>query len=166
MPLSTLSKLTSKANPKFFPVWEIVLLLFVFPPIAWFYMWKHRSYHLWLVNSLYIYSIATFGVGLYLFFFDFQSLREIYRMLGIADGLTTEQVLISLPILLSLSLLILALHLKSKLKKQGKLTESQLTMTMVIIVLYSMIIPLAYTIYSFFAKEQLPIGLEGILSKL
>lgn len=45
------------------------------------------------------------------------------------------------------------IHIKGHIQKRGKLTTLQLTITLCIIILYSIVIPLGYTLYNLESNE-------------
>ncbi len=115
----------------------IVMLLLILPPLAWFLMWRDKTYHHWFGKILLVsagISLAFLG-----FFYIFVYLRigELYQSLGLPTANETLAVsAIGIGIFLTLLEIFYAWYVY-RMTKNGYLTPFQLLVTIIFLLLNS-----------------------------
>lgn len=106
----------------------VVFLLLVFPPLAWVFMWRDRTYHHWFVKILIISGIISL---LFLAYFYFAFYLQVPGRNNISLRNTDEALLITVGMILgaisALLQILFALYLHRLFKKNGYLSHIQLT---------------------------------------
>lgn len=118
---------------KFLPEWIIVMLLLVFPPVAWYIMWRENHYHNWFTSLLLvsgILSLLTFFPMLY----AIPQIATIYQSLNLStSGTFIAIVWIYSGIVLSIFELVLAFVIREKVKAQGHASNQLLLFAVLIL---------------------------------
>lgn len=122
-------------TPHHTPVWLMLLMLFVFPPLGWFFMWKEKSYHLWFATTIFIYGLFGFVLNAVIIVYVMPHLSSIYSGLGIAQGSTllTSKYMLVLGILISDAMMFFGIYLWYYIKKHGVLDGRLLIITAVLL---------------------------------
>lgn len=126
---------SSAEKPARTPEWIIVMLLFVFPPIAWVLMWKEKRYHAWFVKILIISGLITIVSSIAFYFTTVPYLTQLYASLNVEN--TNEEAIVLgniLGILLSVLQILYALYLRRRLKKNGKLSLVEYLICIVLLI--------------------------------
>lgn len=113
----------------------MLLLLFTFPPAAWYMMGKEARYHRWFVILLWINTAAILAVTIPFLFFTLPKLTQLYQNFNSPQSST-------LPSILSLAAIGVALfqggyglYLRRQIKAAGKISRSALWVTITLFIL-------------------------------
>jgi hypothetical protein len=60
----------------------IILLFLIFPPIAWYFMWKEKSYHIWFSSLLFLYAFFSVILTASMLFIVLPSIPTLYAGLN------------------------------------------------------------------------------------
>jgi hypothetical protein len=128
--------------------WLMLLMLFVFPPVGWYFMWKEKEYHTWFATTIFIYGLFGFVLNAMLIVIIAPMLPGVLDRYGIADRsfIPTPSLLI-LGILIADAQMFFGIYLWRIVKKQGKLGRKILFIT-AILLFVNYIIPTVSAIIS------------------
>lgn len=117
------------------PVWLVYVLLFIFPPAAWFIIWKYRKFHFLFPIILWVYSGTT------LLFFLIQAIFIVPKMLSIYAEFNTEIPRIGITavyggIIFTLLEIIFAFYLFKKNKTGGGIPKAGMIGTVILYTLH------------------------------
>lgn len=63
--------------------WIVVVLLLIFPPLAWYFMWRERRYHSWFPMLVVLYGVLTLVVSLVFTVLVLPKFIDLYRDFGV-----------------------------------------------------------------------------------
>ncbi len=104
------------------PTWMMLAMLFLFPPIGWFFMWKEKAYHSWFATTVFFYGIMGFLLNAIIIVYVAPYLPAIYERLGIADpSPIPSKYMLSLGILIADAMMFFGIYLWYYVKKHGEI---------------------------------------------
>ena len=113
-------KIPSKVLPKT-PSWLVILLLSIFPPAAFYFMWKDEAYHGWFAPLNWLFGFSLFAFGMFMEFVLLPQLAILYTELGTAQPPETAQYFIYAIFMLSFLQIVFGFVLKMERKKVSRL---------------------------------------------
>lgn len=132
----------------------IVILLFVFPPLAWFFMMADKTYHHWLIKVLFLSGIITLCLLLLFYFVIGIQITELYDLLGLQHALDIEILRGSMlaGAVFAVLQIAFALYCHQYLKHHGELHHFQLVIITILFVsaLAIAILPPIMTIFAIY----------------
>lgn len=109
----------------------VTLLLFIFPPIAWYFMWKEKRYYSWFVTLIIIYGVVYFLLFASQAFIVGPKLSALYQSMNTAQP-TTSKILPFIMTILTLLQIGFGIYLMGKIKK-GNVTKTNLLISVIIL---------------------------------
>lgn len=118
------------------PKWIVVLLLLVFPPAAWYIMWKERQYHRWFSVVIMIYSCALLLTIVNFVLFVVPQMLKMYQDMEIPNQFA-PYIYPAVICLTAFSIIQIgySLYIKRYVEKYGKLSTNLLVITVSILIL-------------------------------
>ena len=115
--------------------WIISLLLVIFPPAAFYLLWKDRAYHGWFAHLSWFFgaSLVLFGVS-----FNFYVLPQINLAIGTLTGETAAHVgsgLLWLTVVLGIVQTGFGFSLRKKFRETGELPAVYLSASILLFIL-------------------------------
>lgn len=100
----------------------MLAMLFLFPPIGWFFMWKEKKYHSWFATTVFFYGIMGFILNAIVIVYITPYLPSIYEGLGISDPSPIEsKYMLSLGIIIADAMMFFGMYLWYYVKKHGEI---------------------------------------------
>jgi hypothetical protein len=136
-----------------YPKSLIVLLFFIFPPLAWFFLVIDKSYHTWFPKVLLLSGLISLGFLALSYFSVGTQIEQLYKSLGVENK---DEVLIQLSFMSSIVVAVLqilfAFLVHQYLKKHTSLNKSLLTIVIILLGIGSIIgfLPLLITLNSLY----------------
>jgi hypothetical protein len=127
----------------------ILFLLLAFPPIAWYFMWRDKTYHHWFGKLLIISGILALGITLSSFAAIGTSIDRLYASLGVTNA---HQSLITMTTYLGIAFAIIqvlfGLYLQHRMKKQPSMSRSELSLAVFLLAasFYVAFLPLIFIV--------------------
>jgi hypothetical protein len=129
------------------PEWVIVMLLLSVQPLAWYFIWKDKKYHGWFATILFFNSILSIIIPIILLFTVIPQLSQLYVSLRITNPSTfIPQAGAVCMILLAFWQLWFSLQLRKRIKAKGELPKDDLTKTILILILSTLLFSLGSTL--------------------
>ena len=129
--------------------WLMLLMLFIFPPIGWYFMWKEKEYHSWFATTIFIYGLFGFILNALIIIFIAPQIQTIYGSLNITDpSFIPGPYVLTLGILISDAQMFFGIYLWNVVKKQGQLAGRLLVVTAMLLFI-NYIIPTISAVISF-----------------
>lgn len=99
------------------PRWLIILLLFFFPPGAWYFMWKIRAYHAWFPYLLWLYGGVILLLSSLQLFVVIPKLSALYTEIKAAqNNVAFAQNLFIALIVFAVAQIVFSFYLKGRIK--------------------------------------------------
>jgi len=99
------------------PKWVIIVLLLIFPPVAFYLMWKEKSYHKWFANLLIFVGSLTSILGIIQILIVTPKLLDLYKEFNTKIS-PTHSVAAYLLIVFGIIEFSFGIYLKNKLKME------------------------------------------------
>lgn len=133
--VNELNTKTSNFAPPKTASWKIVLALAIFPPVAFYLMWKDKNYHSWLVSLHWLFGFSLLAFVGFLQFVLMPKLGVLYRELGIPQANSTGTTIGIYLLILAVVQVIYGFVLKRVQKQKGELPRLHLAITMFVFLL-------------------------------
>ncbi len=104
----------------------VVTTLLIFPPVAFYLMWKYKDYHYWFASLSWISGAFLLLYTLILNFGILPQVQNVIRLYGNGTKVTLDGGLILLLLFLSITQIILGFYLKYVYMKRGDLTKVEM----------------------------------------
>lgn len=128
------NQLPTTAQVSHTATWIVVALYFVFPPAAWYFIYKEEKFHRWLPNLLIIFGIIYTLLFTSYLIFVIPKLTNLYNEIGAAAP-KNSSIYLSISAGLSLIQLIFGIYLSRKIKVTGKLPKTLLIISILLLAL-------------------------------
>jgi hypothetical protein len=118
--------------------WFIILWLVIFPPVAWYLMWKESHYHRWFAYLLWLNSFPTISALLLIFI--------VYpRILALLNYIPSDQLIaLALIVIFGILQLTLGFIVFRKTASQMPLTKTMLLVTIITLSIWYLIFIISY----------------------
>lgn len=127
---------TQKTFSQQTPKWIVALLLLVFPPAAWYIMWKEKQYHRWFSVIIMIYSCALLLTIVNFVLFVAPQMLKMYQDMEIPNHFA-PYIYPAVICLIAFSIIQIgySLYIKRYVEKYGELSTNLLVITVAILIL-------------------------------
>lgn len=142
-PIATPTKLQSVSHRLM-----VFLLLFIFPPLAWWHMWKDHRYHTWFPYVLWVNGAALLGYCTFI-------LTQFYPLLTGSLNPTTSLFMGHVGLFtLSCSEIVYGFYLNRICKENAKLNSKTLRVVIILLFINTLAIPISQLIITSHLKNQ------------
>jgi hypothetical protein len=112
------------------PTWMMLAMLFIFPPVGWFFMWREREYHSWFATTVFFYGLMGFVLNAIIILVVAPYLPTIYSGIGISDpSPIPSKYMLSLGVIIADLLMFFGIYLWYYVKKHGEIHGPLLVFT-------------------------------------
>jgi hypothetical protein len=131
---STASSVTAINNKSHFSKWLVLLLIFIFPPLAWFLIWRDEHYHRWAYRLLWIYGVLGLITVAIEAVYVIPQLLLLYRNLNvpIPPNITIG---IVIAVLICIAEIIFGFILRNKLNKNDASSKQFVAISFLVIII-------------------------------
>lgn len=135
----------------------ILFLLLAFPPVAWYFMWRDKTYHHWFGKLLIISGLLALGITLSSFAAIGTSVDQLYASLGVHN---TNQELLTMSTYLGIGFAVIqvffGLYLQHRIKAQTAMSRTELVMAIFLLAasFYIAFLPLIFIIRDLYPALQ------------
>lgn len=119
----------------------ILILLVLFPPLAWYYMWKENKYHNWFASVLMIDGLIFIGTSILLMAAVYPPITQLYDSLALPHPVLAE----TLPyvfIIIGVIEILYGLYLKTQTRNTKSLSKSLLVVAVFLLLVHFIGLPL------------------------
>lgn len=111
----------------------VLVLLFLFPPAAWYIMWKNKQYHSWFPMLLILNALIPLVTLIIMLLFVVPQLMTLYNNLNVQPNFSPYPLIITAIILSGIQILF-AIYIRQRVKKYGQLSQNLLVVTLIFLI--------------------------------
>lgn len=132
---------SSPQTPNHLSPWSIILLLFFFPPLAWYCMWKNPRYHSWFPILLIILGLLSLSTSFLIAFVVYPQIRILTESLNMKQSFWTEYAAYG-AVLVGLLEITFGIYVFQRVNANATLSKSLLTISVLILSAYYILGPI------------------------